>query len=68
MELFSIAENRVLHRWVPDIAKILEQTPQFTDGPNMEKSYRVQHPLLLEEGGLVFSSGAGPLVKMDTGA
>lgn len=65
VELFSIAENRVLHRWVPDIAKILEKTPEFNDGPNMEKSYRVQHPLLLEDGGLVFTSGAGPLVKIN---
>ena len=66
VELFSIAENRVLHRWIPDIAKILENTPTFSDGPNMEKAYRVQHPLLLEDGGLVFTSGAGPMVKINS--
>ena len=65
VELFSISKDRVLHRWVPDIAGILAQSPQFNDGPNMEKSYRVQHPLLVEDGGLVFTSGAGPMVKID---
>jgi len=65
VELFSIADNSVLHRWVPDVDKILAQTPQFTDGPNMVKSYQVQHPLLLEDGGLVFTSGAGPMVKIN---
>lgn len=65
VELFSIADNSVLHRWLPDVDKILAQTPQFTDGPNMVKSYRVQHPLLLEDGGLVFTSGAGPMVKIN---
>ena len=65
VELFSIATNTVIHRWIPDVAAILERTPGFSDGPNMVKSYRVQHPLLLEDGGLVFTSGAGPMVKIN---
>ncbi|MBT8329905.1 MAG: arylsulfotransferase family protein, partial [Desulfofustis sp.] len=51
--------------WIPNIDDILERTPEFSDGPNMVKSYRVQHPLLLEDGGLVFTSGAGPMVKIN---
>ena len=65
VELYSIAQDKILHRWVPDIGEILERTPEFSDGPNMVKSYRVQHPLLLEDGGLVFTSGAGPMVKIN---
>ena len=65
VELLSLKDNRVLHTWMPPVAEILEQTPDFTTGPNMLKSYRSMHPLLLDDGGLIFHSGAGPMVRID---
>ncbi len=65
VELFSIAERKVLHTWVPPLTEIFEQTPTFRDGPNTSKTYRAQHPLLLKDGGLIFSSGEGPLVRIN---
>ena len=65
VELLSLKDNRVLHRWVPPVAEILEQTPNFTTGPNTLKGYRSMHPLLLDDGGLIFHSGAGPMVRID---
>lgn len=65
VELFSIAESRVLHTWVPPLAEIFKQTPQFKGGVNTRSGYRAQHPLLLKDGGIVFTSGEGPLVRLN---
>ncbi len=65
VELLSLADNRVLHTWIPPVSDILDQTPNFTTGPNTEKGYRAMHPLLLEDGSLIFTSGAGPMVRLD---
>ncbi|MGI9570072.1 MAG: arylsulfotransferase family protein, partial [Desulfobulbia bacterium] len=65
VELLSLADNQVIHRWVPPVSSILEQTPNYTTGPNTTKGYRAMHPLLLEDGSLIFTSGAGPMVRID---
>jgi len=65
VELFSIAESRVLHTWVPPLTEIFKRSPNFNDGENTRKSYRAQHPLLLKDGGLVFTSGEGPMVRIN---
>ncbi len=63
--LFSINDQKVLHTWKPPIEKIHEGSPNFVTEYNLKKNYRMQHPLLLDNGDLVFSSGEGPLVKID---
>jgi hypothetical protein len=65
VELFSIAESRVLHTWLPPVTEILKRTPHFKGGSNSRGSYRAQHPLLLKDGGLVFTSGEGPMVRIN---
>ncbi|MGD9331303.1 MAG: arylsulfotransferase family protein [Desulfobacterales bacterium] len=65
IELFSISENSVLHTWVPPLDEIFQQAPSFSDGFNRPVSYRAQHPLLLDDGGLIFTSGEGPMVRME---
>lgn len=65
VELLSLADNRVIHTWIPPVSDILEQTPNHTTGPNTVKGYRAMHPLLLEDGGVIFHSGAGPMVRLD---
>ena len=62
--LYSIKEERVLHTWKPPIEDIHYHSSDFTNEYNL-KNYRMQHPLLLENGDLIFSSGEGPLVKID---
>lgn len=60
VELFSISENRVLYTWIAPLQEILgsEQTA---------KRARMQHPLLLENGDLIFHTGEkGPLVRINS--
>lgn len=65
VELFSIAESRVLHTWVPPLTEIFKRSPNFNDGENTRENYRAQNPLLLKDGGLVFTSGKGPMVRIN---
>ena len=64
IELFSIAKNSVLHTWVPPLDDIFKRTPNHSGGYNTKKSYRAQHPLILEDGSLVITSGEGPMVRI----
>ena len=65
VELFSVADGRVLHTWVPPLTEIFKRSPNFNGGVNTRISYRAQHPLLLKDGGLVFTSGEGPMVRIN---
>ncbi|CCK79593.1 arylsulfotransferase family protein [Desulfobacula toluolica] len=64
VELFSIADNEVLHTWVPPLTEIFKESKVENIGTNTIKEYRAQHPLLLEDGGLIFISGEGPMVRI----
>ncbi len=63
--LFSLKDNKILHSWIPPIDEIHINSPNYTKEYNLKKNYRMQHPLLMDNGDLVFSSGEGPLVKID---
>lgn len=65
VELFSIATNRILHTWIPPLSDIFRLSPDFNSGTNMRESYRAQHPLLLKDGSLIFTSGEGPMVRIN---
>ncbi len=65
VELFSIANNEILHTWVPPLAEIFKESKVENIGANTIKEYRAQHPLLLKDGGLVFTSGEGPMVRIN---
>ena len=65
-ELFSIANEEVLHTWVPSQPDIFEKSKNLS--VNMTKdldTFVVEHPLLLEDGGLVFNTQDGPMVRVD---
>lgn len=66
VELFSISEERVLHTWIPSLDELFRRTPKHRGAPNNFKEYRIYHPLLLEDGSLIFSSHKGPLVRIDS--
>ena len=53
-----------LYSWIPPVEEILDQTRRDTLFNNMA-GFCAQHPLLLTDGSVVFTSGQGPLVKID---
>jgi Arylsulfotransferase (ASST) len=61
--LYDLQTRKVLHEWIPPVEQILAQTTYHDEG-NIKLNYRTQHPVLLENGDIVFTSGEGPLVRM----
>jgi hypothetical protein len=68
-ELVDMSTYEIVHSWQPKFAQI---NAQIKDKENFQevlrdyskRRYRMVHPLLLEDGGLVFKA-ASPLVKVD---
>ena len=65
VELFSIADKKVVHTWVPPLDEIFKTSKVEQTGANSAKEYRAQHPFLLKDGGLIFTSGEGPMVRIN---
>lgn len=65
VQLVKIDGFEVIHTWVPNIDGIIANDGFLDVGPNSRERYRVQHPLLLENGSIVFHSGEGALVRLD---
>ncbi|HBT87095.1 arylsulfotransferase family protein [Desulfobacter sp.] len=65
VQLFSIGDKKIVHTWVPPLDDIFKQSKVEQTGTNSVKEYRAQHPLLLKDGGLVFTSGEGPMVRIN---
>jgi hypothetical protein len=64
VELMRLSDGSTLHTWIPPLDEILARGKAGSfDDP--KDTYRTQHPLLLADGSLVFSSGEGPLVRID---
>jgi hypothetical protein len=61
VELLRISDQQVLHEWVPDYDAIADTT----DYEMIKSSFRMLHPLLLNDGGLVFQSVPSPLFKIN---
>lgn len=62
--LYDLKNDEKIHLWVPpvdEINKIIKNNYPITK----KIAYRSQHPLLLKDGSIVFSSGEGPLVRID---
>jgi len=62
--LYDIQNAEKLYEWIPPYQDIAAQTSYHT-GMNARASYRTQHPFLLPDGSVLFTSGEGPLVKID---
>ena len=59
--LFDLEKNEIIYEWIISIEEI--ETFLGIDSPR--DPWRVQHPLLLENGEIIFIHGEGPLVKID---
>lgn len=62
VQLIRIADQQILHEWAPDIDAILS----LSDTKRVKSSTRILHPLLLEDGGLVFQNSGSPLFKINS--
>jgi len=64
IDLVRLSDFKTLHTWIPPVDEILERgrTDLNTNSPD---GYRAQHPLLLEDGSILITSGESPLVKLD---
>jgi len=76
IELFAISEERVVHSWIPPFEKIVAHSQILKRGNfanndgfkvdnNRKDKYRPLHPLLLNDGSIVFNVSQGPLVRID---
>jgi len=63
VELIRLRDFSVLHTWVPPIRAIVTQTAADNLYNNVT-GYRAQHPLLMLNGDIVFTSGEGALVRL----
>lgn len=66
IELFDIAHEKVIHRWLPNVNKIFELAPVLKKKIKSRSAFYAQHPLLLQNGDIIFSTGEGPLIRIDT--
>jgi hypothetical protein len=62
--LYDLENAQKLYEWVPPHGDIMKQT-SYHVGENAKAMYRTQHPFLLPDGSVLFTSGEGPLVKID---
>ena len=62
--LYDLINDEIIHRWIPPVNQIKESVKH--DYPGIEQDvFQPQHPLLNNDGGIVFTSNQGPLVKID---
>lgn len=68
VELIRLSDFARLHRWTPDLEHLAElgrrDAPEIPF-PDPKAGLRMNHPLLLPDGSLVFSIGHGPLARID---
>jgi len=62
--LLDIETGKTIHQWIPPLDEIFEQTSYRSD-QNTKELYGTQHPFLLENGDIIFTSGEGPLVRIN---
>ena len=62
--LYDISKRKIIHQWIPPIEKIHENSTA-RGNVNERDRYRTQHPLIIDDGSVIFTSGEGPLVRID---
>lgn len=70
VELVDIRKKKILHKWVPDINKINNESKLNKKIIDLNKNfsenrYQIIHPLLLNDGSIIFHGMYSPLVKVD---
>ena len=70
VELVNLENFEVLHKWIPDIDYFnssIEKVGQFKNlkRDNNKKRFRMFHPLMADDGGIIFSGNLSQLIKID---
>ena len=70
VDLVDLANKKVIHQYYPDIDKINNQIPLDKKKYDLKKDftpfrYRIIHPLIDKDGGMIFNSIYSPLIKVD---
>jgi len=62
VQMIRIADQQILYEWAPDI----DAMAALINDEIVKSSCRILHPLLLEDGGLVFQNSGSPLFKISS--
>lgn len=62
--LYDLEKQKRLFEWIPPVEEINARS-SIKGAIQLKENYKTQHPLLLDDGDLVFTSGSGPLVRID---
>ncbi len=69
IELLSLADWKVAHRWIPEASELLAdaaRTSAFGDYSTWSSRYfRGIHPILTDDGGIIFKDHFSPLFRVD---
>ena len=70
VELINLENFEVLHKWIPEIDyfnSFIEKVGQFKNlqRDNNRKRFRIFHPLMTDDGGIIFSDNYSQLIKVD---
>ena len=70
VELVNLENFEILHRWIPNIDyfnSLIKKVGQFKnlDRDNNKKRFRIFHPLMTNDGGIIFSDNYSQLIKVD---
>lgn len=71
VKLIRINDQKILYKWLPDINDLAthyspEKYQTIAINNILPAEYRIGHPLLLKDGGLVFHNFEGPLYKINS--
>lgn len=68
VELISLANWEILHTWIPPVDEIVNiiQNAKSISFKILPDWLNVFHPLLLDNGDLIFTTGEGPMIRMDS--
>ncbi|NIB42092.1 hypothetical protein HBA55_20975 [Pseudomaricurvus alkylphenolicus] len=61
--LYDLASQKIVHEWIPPIDDLLAQTT-YRSEESKKHNFRSQHPLLLDNGDVLITSGEGPLLQL----
>ena len=69
VKLIRIRDGQILHEWVPNIRQLAGRQKTESVFLNMNemtaRRYRIMHPLLIDDGGLIFHGERSPLFKVN---
>ena len=66
--MYDLKTQNLLYEWSPNINNLLNKvSDQYMPIGDVDQpqNFRAQHPIMTDDGGVVFSSGEGLLVKLD---